>query len=134
MAKGTTFAYGDLSKKSNWNFYPDSDKTGADSKSFVNQSLNELWWMHLIASVLLFGAMISVKRSTGTVFSLGSVFKIITIPIYLAVLYRAEQAIRKYRTVYSAGSSPKNFTFGTWRDPTIKKGSTCFFSHNGSAL
>jgi hypothetical protein len=78
--------------------------------SFINEAIHELKLMHIAASVLLLLANISIRRSTGTVLNYSSVLKIITVPIYLAALFRAEQAIRKYRTVYK-NNSPKDFTF-----------------------
>lgn len=102
-----------------WNFSPDKTKwnhamikvaKGERMPSFINAAINELKLMHIVASVLLLLANISIRRSTGTVLNYSSVFKIATIPLYLGVLFRAEQAIRKYRTVYK-NNSPKDFTF-----------------------
>jgi hypothetical protein len=44
--------------------------------------------------------MFSFTDVAGTACNLSSVLKILTVPIYIAILYRAEEAIRKYRTAY----------------------------------
>ena len=84
------FDYKNLENANNWDFTHDLTKNDPMGYSVINVALNELWWMHIISGVLLLGSLISIKRKTGTVFTLGSVFRIITIPIYLAVLFRAE--------------------------------------------
>lgn len=138
MKNEKTFDYNDVSKFSNWEFKnPDKSKAiNGSTHSFVNQALKELQIMHIICCALLFFSMFSFRNQSGTAINLSSVLRILSVPIYITVLYRAEEAIRKYRTVYAGNTldDVTSFKFASWKDSTKSGGSTCFFNNNGNAL
>jgi hypothetical protein len=94
--------------------------------------------MHICCSVLLFFSLLSCRNASGTAINLSSFLRILSVPIYIAVLFRAEQAIRKYRTVYAGETSSQlnNFVFASWKDAKKTSGpaSTCFFNENGTGI
>jgi hypothetical protein len=140
MRKGHAFDYQNPGKYDNWDFSMDKsksvDKKGSTQESFVNRALRELQIMHVVCSVLLFLSMLSCRNASGTAINFSSVLKIVSVPIYISVLMRAEQSIRKYRTVYVAEkeSQIKNFEFANWKDGKLNGGSTCFFDRNGTGI
>ena len=114
MRKGHAFDYKNPGKYDNWDFSMDKSKSvdqKGDTQSFVNRALKELQIMHVVCSVLLFLSMLSCRNASGTAINFSSVLKIVSVPIYISVLMRAEQSIRKYRTVYVAETEAqvKNF-------------------------
>jgi hypothetical protein len=129
------FDYTNLANPKNWIFAADAGKTNAKSStSFINDALNYVKWMHAIAAGLLFFSMISFKKASGTTLNFSSVLKIISVLIYITALFFVEQAIRKYRTVYTYSKDPAQFHFAEWKDAKKTGGSTCFFDKEGTAM
>ena len=60
--------------------------------------------------------------------------RIIVIPVYLVVLYRAEYALRRYRPAYKAGSTLSAFNLQTTKDFKDPGGSFCFAEEEGNVF
>ena len=83
-----------------------------DTSSFTNQVLKELQIMHLISAILLFVSRLNYFENIGSFknFSSQGLIRLVTIPLYLVVLYRTEFAIRRYRPTYNKDAERTAFT------------------------
>ena len=54
------------------------------------------------------------------------VARLLTIPIFLVAIYRAEHATRIYRAYYKEGSTVDDFTLMFSEDPRKEGGQFCF--------
>lgn len=112
----------------------DMDKTS----SFLNQSLLELKWAHFICCILLLGSKFYYFNYIGR-FTLDQqgLLRLMTIPLYLTALYRAEFNIRNFRPFYNEGATPENYRIiiaeGCLDGSDCLNGDLCFAENEGSA-
>lgn len=106
-------------------------RNNEQTTSFLNQSLNELKWAHILCFILLLGSKFYYFNNVGR-FTLDQqgVMRLLTIPLYLTALYRAEYNIRRFRPFYDDDATPENYTMiiseGCLDGADCKGGEFCF--------
>lgn len=92
--------------------------------------------MHLVSAILLFVSRLNYFENIGSFknFSAQGLIRLVTIPLYLVVLYRAEFAIRSYRPTYNKDASRTAFTVQKTRNIREAGGSFCFSESEGNVF
>jgi hypothetical protein len=112
-----------------------SEANKADPSSFLNQSLDELTVAHLLNFLLLlYSRLHYFKHPSTTTLSSQGVARLLTIPIYLVAVFRAEYAIRRYRAFFNVGATTEDFTLMLSENPAAEGGTFCFAEEEGNVL
>lgn len=82
--------------------------------------------------LLLFSRIHYFKHPRSLSLDSQGVARLLTIPIYLVAIYRAEYAIRIYRAYYNVDATASDFTLMFSEDPSQEGGQFCFAEKEGN--
>jgi hypothetical protein len=103
-------------------------------ESFLNTICDKLFWMHIICFVMLFASQFYYFKSLNDCKLSGqSLMQLLTIPVYVIILYEAEYTLRKFRPDYDDKATVESFKLMTPELNTVEGGDICTAEKQGNA-